>query len=76
MEYKVPNTLKGLIERYSEFVQFPIYLKTKKTEEKEVDLSEEEIAEAEIKNSELPEAEQKTDLPKTKKVSEQVDSWD
>lgn len=57
MEYKVPNTLKGLIERYSEFVQFPIYLKTKKTEEKEVDLSEEEIAEAEIKNSELPEAE-------------------
>src|SRR5690348_1911161 len=45
LDYLDPATLKQLVTKYSEFINFPIYLWSSHEEEKEVPLTPEEIAE-------------------------------
>ena len=83
--------VKELIQRYSEFITFPIYLRTQTIEKEEVPLEEDEAAEAaeEKKESEEEEGEEKSDeddeleaedeeeeeKPKTKTVEKTVFDW-
>merc|ERR1712127_946087 len=70
---------KGLIKRYSEFINFPIYLFTTKEEEEEVpveegdDDSEEDEEEEDEEESDDEEIDEK---PKTKKVKKTVNDWE
>lgn len=81
-EYLDQNKLEELIKRYSQFVTFPIYLQTTKSETVDVPVEEEETDKAEEKpeseDDEL-EAEEdeadKEDKPKTKKETRTVTSW-
>lgn len=41
------DTVKNLVQKYSQFINFPIYLWESKTEEVEEPLDEDEVAEAE-----------------------------
>ncbi|MCL4134467.1 UNVERIFIED_CONTAM: hypothetical protein GTU68_056500 [Idotea baltica] len=76
------DTVKGLIKKYSQFINFPIYLWESKTEEVEEPLDEDE------EEQEKPEEEDKIDededgavedekeeKPKTKKVSKTTWDW-
>jgi heat shock protein beta len=76
--------LEKIVGRYSEFINFPIYLRTEKIEEKEVpveDDAEEDTSEeqADDEDDDLEvseeEEEEEEDKPKTKKVKETVYSW-
>merc|ERR1719379_1816207 len=81
LEFLEEERLKGLIKRYSEFINFPIYLYTSKEEEEEVPIeegdttSEESTEESESEDSEgededddeEEEEEEDDDTPKTKK---------
>ncbi|KAJ8301147.1 hypothetical protein KUTeg_020134 [Tegillarca granosa] len=81
------NTLKDLIRKYSQFINFNIYLWTSKTEEVEEPIEEEENKEADAEDktedkekSEDDEdakvEEEKEDKPKTKKVSKTIWDWE
>merc|ERR1711939_891875 len=83
-EFTEPDKIKDLEKKYSEFISFPIYLKETKTVEKEVPVEEdeeekkddEEKKDEEKKEDDLEvEDGDKTDKPKTKKVSEEVVEW-
>jgi len=88
LEFLEEERLKGLIKRYSEFINFPIYLFTSKEEEEEVpieegddadeeggsDEGEDEDGEEEIADAE--EEEDDPDEPKTKKVKRTVNDWE
>jgi len=65
LEFLEEERLKGLIKRYSEFINFPIYLYTSKEEEEEVPLEEGDS-----------EDEEEDDAPKTKKVKKTVHDWE
>jgi len=78
--------LEKLVRRYSEFINWPIYLRTSKTVEKEVPVEEEEKPEEAIEEKkETEEGEEKEELevneedeekkPKTKKISEVIHEW-
>jgi len=58
-EYLEEDQLKSLIKRYSEFINFPIYLQTTKTEEIEVPDEEAEAKAAEEKKDEKKDEEKK-----------------
>jgi heat shock protein beta len=89
-EFLEEDQLKTLIKRYSEFINFPIYLQITKTEEVEVpdeDAEKEEKPEAaeaaekkdedEVDVSDVDEEEEKKDdKPKTKKVKKTTKEWE
>jgi len=83
-EFTEGDKIKDLVKKYSEFISFPIYLKETKTVEKEVPVEEEEEEKKEEEKAEGDEEKKddlevedgdKTDKPKTKKVSEEVVEW-
>uniref|UniRef100_H2ZL55 Endoplasmin n=1 Tax=Ciona savignyi TaxID=51511 RepID=H2ZL55_CIOSA len=86
-DYLENSTVKGLIEKYSQFINFPIYLWSEKTIKEEVPVEEDETTEEktdEEKTDEEKEAsdddeeaeEKEDDKPKTKTVEKTVWDWE
>eukprot|EP00961_Rhodomonas_salina_P080235 1079276-Rhodomonas_salina.1 len=88
-EYLEEDQLRTLIKRYSEFINFPIYLQVTKTEEIEVPDEEAEAAEEkkeeekkegdddEVDVSDVDEEEEEAeDKPKTKKIKQTKKEWE
>lgn len=76
------DTIKQLIKKYSQFINFPIYMWTSKTVEEEVTI-EEEVTEkpateddAEDDDAKVEEENETEKTPKTKKVSKTVYDWE
>ncbi|KAK4313757.1 hypothetical protein Pmani_014914 [Petrolisthes manimaculis] len=73
------DTVKNLIKKYSQFINFPIYLWESKTEEVEEPIDEDEEPEQEDKVEEDEEGkveeEKEEEKPKTKKVSKTTWDW-
>ena len=81
MNYLEERTLRDLVQKYSQFINFPIYLWTEKTVEEEVPLEEDEVPEKKEddieEDAQVEEAkEDDKDKPKTKKVSKTVYDWE
>ncbi|CAL8462785.1 g2318 [Coccomyxa elongata] len=91
MEYLEEAKLKELVAKYSEFINFPIYLYSSKEVEKEVPVDDEPEEDAEegtdadkgddeesddVEDADEEEDEEEEDAPKTKKVKETVWDWD
>jgi len=77
-------TLKRIVTKYSEFINFPIYIEEVKTVEKEVPVEEEEKAEEKKEGDEekkegddveVKEEKTEEEKPKTQKVKEEVREW-
>lgn len=81
MNYLEERTVKDLVRKYSQFINFPIYLWTEKTVEEEVPV-EDDDAVKETKEDQIDEDDAKVeeakedDKPKTKKVSKTVYDWE
>jgi len=79
-EFLEQEKLATLVKKYSEFINFPIYLWTEKEQDVEVPLTEEELA---VKRKERDEAaeeaeadEEQPDIETTKTVKEKVPQWE
>jgi heat shock protein beta len=72
-EYANEDTLRKLIKKYSEFITFPIYLRTTKTETVEVPA--EEAPQAEDEAEEVAAEEEKADL-KTRSETKTTINWE
>lgn len=74
------DTLRNLIKKYSQFINFPIYLWSSKTESVEEPIEEEETTEkpepATDEEDDAKIEEEKEDKPKTKKVERTVWDWE
>jgi len=86
-EFLEEDTIKNIAKKYSEFINFPIYLWTSHTEEKEVPIEEDEVIEKkdetipaeEKKAVEVEDEEDETEeeeKPKTKKITETKWDWE
>jgi heat shock protein beta len=78
-EYLEQSKLEELVKKYSEFINFPIYLWTTKEVEREVPLEEtaEEAAEEteDLEVTETEEGEEEEAAPKTQIIKENVSGW-
>nr|AVO65122.1 glucose-regulated protein 94 [Mylopharyngodon piceus] len=79
-DYLELETIKNLVKKYSQFINFPIYVWSSKTETVEEPIEEEE-AEAEKEETtedeaEVEEEDEDKDKPKTKKVEKTVWDWE
>jgi heat shock protein beta len=79
-EYMDEATITRLVGRYSQFIDFPISLKSSKTVTRTVELTEEEIAAAKAETKDEEDAdteddEEEEEVATTKEVSEVVDDW-
>lgn len=77
------DTIKQLIKKYSQFINFPIFMWTSKTVEEEVPIEEEVTTKAPPAEDEAEDDEAKVEeetetekTPKTKKVSKTVYDWE
>ncbi|KAK3517686.1 hypothetical protein QTP70_015683 [Hemibagrus guttatus] len=80
-DYLELETIKNLVKKYSQFINFPIYVWSSKTETVEEPIEEEEAEkEAEKETTEdeaeVEEEEEDKDKPKTKKVEKTVWDWE
>ncbi|KAF4079786.1 hypothetical protein AMELA_G00182340 [Ameiurus melas] len=77
-DYLELETIKNLVRKYSQFINFPIYVWSSKTETVEEPIEEEEEAEKEAteEEAEVEEEEEDKDKPKTKKVEKTVWDWE
>ncbi|CAG08708.1 unnamed protein product, partial [Tetraodon nigroviridis] len=80
-DYLELETIKNLVRKYSQFINFPIYVWASKTEtveepiEEDAEATEEPEKEAEDE-AEVEEEEEDKDKPKTKKVEKTVWDWE
>ena len=81
-EYLEEKKLKDLVKKFSEFINFPIYLYCSKEVSKEVEIEEEETPETlettddNIENSEIPEKAEETEPKKDSEVELEVEDND
>lgn len=79
-DYLEPNTLKDLVHKYSQFINFSIYMWTSKTETVEDPVEDEPKEEPEKKTDETEDEakveEEKEEKPKTKKVEKTTWDWE
>lgn len=76
-EFLQEEALAKLVEKYSQFINFPMYLKEKKTVTREVP-DEPEVSEPEDKGAddlEVTDEDEEKSGPKTKTIHETVDEW-
>ncbi|KAJ3048375.1 hypothetical protein HK097_010632 [Rhizophlyctis rosea] len=80
LEFLETDRLSGLVKKYSEFINFPIYLWTTRTETEEVPIEEEEKPsdKAETENEEVEDVSDKEEAqkPKTKTITKTVADWE
>lgn len=75
------DTVKNLIKKYSQFINFPIYMWTSKTVEEEIPIDDEPVEknsddEDEIDEDAKVEEDAEEEKPKTKKVTKTVWDWE
>ncbi|KAK9876965.1 hypothetical protein WA026_015997 [Henosepilachna vigintioctopunctata] len=72
------ETIRNLVKKYSQFINFPIYLWASRTEQvEEPDEDAEEIKEDKVENEdEVAVEEDKEEKPKTKKVDKTIWDWE
>lgn len=81
-DYLELETIKNLIRKYSQFINFPIYVWSSKTEtveepiEEDAEATEEPEKEASEDEAEVEEEEEDKEKPKTKKVEKTVWDWE
>ncbi|XP_040893821.1 endoplasmin [Toxotes jaculatrix] len=81
-DYLELETIKNLVKKYSQFINFPIYVWASKTEtveepiEEDAEAAEEPEKEAAEDEAEVEEEEEDKDKPKTKKVEKTVWDWE
>ncbi|XP_063335482.1 endoplasmin [Pelmatolapia mariae] len=81
-DYLELETIKNLVRKYSQFINFPIYVWASKTEtveepiEEDAEAAEEPEKEASEDEAEVEEEEEDKDKPKTKKVEKTVWDWE
>ncbi|XP_067906407.1 endoplasmin [Heterodontus francisci] len=76
-DYLELDTIKNLVKKYSQFINFPIYIWSSKTETVEEPMDEEEIKEKEETDDEAAvEEEDEEKKAKTKKVEKTVWDWE
>ncbi|XP_053553134.1 endoplasmin [Bombina bombina] len=77
-DYLELDTIKNLVRKYSQFINFPIYVWSSKTETVEEPIEEEEAKEKEEETDEeaAVEEEDEEKKPKTKKVEKTVWDWE
>ncbi|CAJ1056375.1 endoplasmin [Xyrichtys novacula] len=81
-DYLELETIKNLVRKYSQFINFPIYVWASKTEtveepiEEDAEAAEEPEKEASEDDVEVEEEEEDKDKPKTKKVEKTVWDWE
>ncbi|XKL62542.1 hypothetical protein PGB90_002375 [Kerria lacca] len=81
-DYADVNTLKNLVKKYSQFINFPIYIWTSKTVKEEVPLEEGEQEETKKEEKEstededVEEATEEKEKPKTKTIEKTIWDWE
>ncbi|XP_065348447.1 endoplasmin [Cloeon dipterum] len=80
-DYLQPENIKNLVKKYSQFINFPIYLWTSKTVTEEEPIEEEATKEedkdiVDEEDGKVEDEEAKDDKPKTKKVEKTVWDWE
>ncbi|XP_068459535.1 endoplasmin [Clinocottus analis] len=81
-DYLELETIKNLVKKYSQFINFPIYVWASKTEtveepiEEDAEAAEEPEKEAAEEEAEVEEEEEDKEKPKTKKVEKTVWDWE
>ncbi|KAJ3217025.1 hypothetical protein HK099_005618, partial [Clydaea vesicula] len=74
-EYLEESTLKALVKKYSEFINFPIYLWTTKTTSEEVP-DDSEIDEPLENDDDVEDVDESEKKPKTKTVTTTTEDWE
>nr|XP_060632877.1 endoplasmin [Anolis sagrei ordinatus] len=76
-DYLELDTVKNLVKKYSQFINFPIYVWSSKTETVEEPIDDEELKEKDEADDEAAvEEEEEEKKPKTKKVEKTVWDWE
>uniref|UniRef100_A0A8C5SR34 Endoplasmin n=1 Tax=Laticauda laticaudata TaxID=8630 RepID=A0A8C5SR34_LATLA len=75
-DYLELDTVKNLVTKYSQFINFPIYVWSSKTETVEEPLEDEDVKDKETDDEAAVEEEEEEKKPKTKPVQKTVWDWE